>query len=177
MRFVFLAHRICWVGNGSGCMHTCMWSLVAALGCSGFKIVLFCTSEIGGWTGMHCALQKKRDTAFCTSHCSPACRPYKSAVLMWCLCLSSTSWCALVQEHQRWDYTVGKGEASGFSAPSSLALPPASPNSSSFPDHRTQTQPVWRVSFSVTLMKLDFCDFSFQHFHIWSPFYHLWTDF
>lgn len=88
---------------------------------------------------MHCALQKKRDTAFCTSHCSPACRPYKSAVLMWCLCLSSTSWCALVQEHQRWDYTVGKGEASGFSAPSSLALPPASPNSSSFPDHRTNS--------------------------------------
>lgn len=109
-------------------MHTCMWSLVAALGCSGFKVVHFFTSEIrgppwpGGWTGMHCALQKKRDTTFCTSHCSPACRPYKSAVLMWCLCLSSTSWCALVQEHQRWDYTVGKGEASGFSAPSSLAL-------------------------------------------------------
>lgn len=66
---------------------------------------------------MHCALQKKRDTTFCTSHCSPACRPYKSAVLMWCLCLSSTSCCALVQELQRW-----AKRRSGFSALSSLAL-------------------------------------------------------
>lgn len=56
----------------------------------------------GDRTGMHCSIQYKINTAFCTSCCNPAHRTHASGVLpLSCLCLCPISWYAPVQQHQR----------------------------------------------------------------------------
>lgn len=99
----------------------------------------------------------------------------RAAVFTWCLCLFSTSWCAYAGTSKMSCNTAGKREASGFSAPSSPALA-TSFSKTLLPSLTTGHKlSLCGVSFNAAPMKLDFCGYSVQLFHLWSPFYHLWT--